>query len=138
MVLHRCIKVVFLGELPGALTETLSYAERVPQIELEQVAVSSGMSAISRMIDDGQYSQASAALKLPIDGSPDELELMGLKLAVAQHSLEPSRALQMVLAILREDPHQSTALKLYREFSLLQYQAGRSCLSHSHPPPALD
>jgi hypothetical protein len=60
---------------------------------------------------------------------------MRLKLAVAEQRLEPITALQSVLSFLRQEPRDPTALVLYQELSMLQYQAGRSCPSHSHPPP---
>jgi hypothetical protein len=65
------------------------------------------------------------------------LELLRLKLRVAEHELEPSTAIESVLSFLAAEPQHPAALELYRELSTLQYSSGHSCLSYSHPPPPL-
>lgn len=88
------------------------------------------------MIDDGRLAEAREQLEASTSHPPDLLELMRLKLQVAERQLEPSRALESVLRFLVADPRHPAALELYRELSMLQYSSGHSCLSNSHPPPA--
>jgi hypothetical protein len=92
--------------------------------------------SVRHLIDVGRLGEAREQL----DGSRGEpaelIELMRLKLAVAAREVEPSSALQAVISFLRKDPRHPAAIGLYQEFSMLQYQAGQSCPSHSHPPPA--
>lgn len=104
--------------------DTLDVARGLPE----------GLSSVSLLIDAGRLHEARAALE---HSSEDTrlVELMRLKLAVAERRLEPGSALQSVLGILGQDPSHPAALGLYQEFSLLQYQAGHSCPSYSHPPP---
>jgi hypothetical protein len=90
---------------------------------------------VARLIDTGQLDQAREQLDLSSDQPADLLQLMRLKLRVAERELEPSSALESVLSFLLADPEHAAALELYREFSMLQYSAGHSCLSNSHPPP---
>ena len=91
---------------------------------------------VSRLIDNGDLRGARLALKAAASSHPSELvELMRIKLAVTERVVDPGIALQTVVSILREAPRNQSALELYQELSMLQYQAGRSCLSHSHPPP---
>ncbi len=82
-----------------------------------------------------QTFRSAQELEVGAGDSPELVELMRLKLSVAEHKLEPSSALSSVIAFLRKDPGNPVALGLYQELSMLQYQAGRSCPSHSHPPP---
>jgi len=89
---------------------------------------------VSELIDSRQLSAAREQLESSSE-DPRLVELMRLKLAVVEQRLEPSSALQSVLSFLRQDPRDPTALGLYQELSMLQYEAGRSCPSHSHPPP---
>ncbi|MEY2932927.1 MAG: hypothetical protein RL033_3676 [Pseudomonadota bacterium] len=87
------------------------------------------------MIDDGRLGEARQQLDLTANQPADLLELLRLKLKVAERQLEPARALESVLTLLVADPHHPAALELYRELSLKQYSSGNSCLSNSHPPP---
>lgn len=89
---------------------------------------------VSSLIDSRRLSEARERLDSS-SADPRLVELMRLKLAVVEQRLEPSSALQTVLSFLRQDPKDPTALGLYQELSMLQYDAGRSCPSHSHPPP---
>jgi hypothetical protein len=92
--------------------------------------------AVARLIDDGRLGEARIELE-STEAEPKELvELVRLKLSVAARELDPSSALQSVIAFLRTAPRHPAALGLYQEFSLLQYEAGRSCPSYSHPPPS--
>jgi hypothetical protein len=61
-------------------------------------------------------------------------ELAALKREVEQQKLSPATALTRVLVFLRASPRHVAALRLYQELSELEYRAGRSTLSHSHPP----
>lgn len=88
------------------------------------------------MIDDGRLGEARQQLESNANQPADLLELMRLKLQVAERQLEPSTALESVLRFLTADPRHPAALELYRELSMLQYASGHSCLSNSHPPPA--
>jgi len=90
---------------------------------------------VSRLIDQGDLRGARLALKAITSQSGELVELMRIKLAVSERVVDPGIALQTVVNILRDAPRNQSALELYQELSMLQYQAGRSCLSHSHPPP---
>ena len=98
--------------------------------------LSDALRGVGQLIDAGRLREARAALE-DSDAEPQEmLALLRLKLSVAERELEPSSALQAVVAFLRNAPGHAAAMDLYQQFSMLQYQAGLSCLSHSHPPPA--
>ena len=97
--------------------------------------VSASLRAVGSLIDSGQLLEAQVQLDGSEGAPPELVELMKLKLAVAERRLEPSSALQSVIAFLRKDPRHPLAIGLYQEFSLQQYEAGHSCPSHSHPPP---
>lgn len=92
------------------------------------------LGVVSSLIDSRRLVEAREQLDSS-SADPRLVELMRLKLAVVEQRLEPSSALQTVLSFLRQDPKDPTALGLYQELSMLQYDAGRSCPSHSHPPP---
>jgi hypothetical protein len=89
-----------------------------------------------RLIDAGQLREARQRLENSVEQPADLLELVRLKLSVAERELPAASALESVMCFLLADPDHPAALQLYREFSMLQYQAGQSCVSHSHPPPA--
>jgi hypothetical protein len=91
---------------------------------------------VRQLIDVGHLLEAREQLDGSAEEPADLVELMRLKLSVAARELEPSSALQSVIAFLRKDPRHPAAIGLYQEFSMLQYQAGQSCPSNSHPPPA--
>jgi len=93
---------------------------------------------VRQLIDVGHLLEAREQLEGSAEEPADLVELMRLKLSVAARELEPSSALQSVIAFLRKDPRHPAAIGLYQEFSMLQYQAGQSCPSNSHPPPARD
>jgi hypothetical protein len=93
------------------------------------------LAGVGQLIDVGRFGDARQKLEVGGGDSPELVELMRLKLSVAEHQLEPSSALSSVIAFLRKDPGNPVALELYQELSMLQYQAGQSCPSHSHPPP---
>ncbi len=93
------------------------------------------MDDVAKLIELGKLGEAARALERLTAGEPADVELMRLRLAVASQELDPTLALQKVVALLRERPRHAGALRLYRELSALQYEAGRSCLSYSHPPP---
>ena len=79
---------------------------------------------------------ASRALCWRVTPSSDSLpeELSALKRDVEQLKLTPAAALPRVLAFLRAEPKHGAAQRLYQELSELEYRAGHSTLSHSHPP----
>ncbi len=91
---------------------------------------------IARLIDDGRLGEARQQLETSAGQPAELLELLRLKLQVAERQLEPATALESVLRFLLKDPRHPAALELYRELSMKQYASGRSCLSNSHPPPA--
>lgn len=91
---------------------------------------------IGQLIDVGQLREAREQLEFSVEEPIELVELMRLRLSVAAGELEPSSALQSVIGLLRKAPRHPAAMALYQEFSALQYQAGQSCLSNSHPPPA--
>jgi hypothetical protein len=92
---------------------------------------------VAQLIDAGRLGEARERLAQSVDQPADLLELMRLKLSVAEHILDPSSALESVLTFLMADPQHPTALELYRVLSMLQYSSGNSSFSHSHPPPPL-
>ena len=97
--------------------------------------MSASLRGVGSLIDAGELLEAQVQLDGSAGAPPELVELMKLKLAVAERRLEPSSALQSVIAFLRKDPRHPMAIGLYQEFSLQQYKAGDSCPSHSHPPP---
>ena len=92
---------------------------------------------VVQLIDAGRLAEARQQLDQSCGQPADLLELMRLKLSVAEHELEPSTAIESLLAFLTADPQHPVALELYRELSTLQFSSGHSCLSYSHPPPPL-
>jgi hypothetical protein len=94
------------------------------------------LTSILALIDSGKLGQAEQALFGVVEQPAELVELVRIKLSVARHDLDVGVALQNVVAFLRKDPSHPVALEIYQELSLSQYQAGHSCLSHSHPPPA--
>ena len=91
---------------------------------------------VIKLIDAGQLREAHQRLEDSGEHPADLLELVRLKLSVAERALPAASALESVMCFLMADPEHPAALELYRELSMLQYQAGQSCVSHSHPPPA--
>lgn len=97
--------------------------------------MSDRLETVVELIDEGRLEQARQVLR-GLANPPELVSLVELKLSVAEQQLDPGNALTSVVEFLRKSPKNPLALGLYREFSLAQYRAGRSCLSHSHPPPA--
>lgn len=97
--------------------------------------LSERLAGVGRLIDAGRLGEARIELEQSLDEPPELVELMRLKLRVAARELEPSTALARVVSVLERDPRHPAAKTLYRELSLMQYQAGQSCPSFSHPPP---
>lgn len=91
---------------------------------------------VSQLIDAGRIGEARIELEQSGSEPKELVALLRLKLSVAARELEPSSALQSVIAFLRNAPSHPAALGLYQEFSMLEYQAGQSSPAHSHPPPA--
>jgi hypothetical protein len=91
---------------------------------------------VGQLIDGGRIGEARIELEGSLGEPPELVELMRLKLRVAAREIEPSTALQRIVALLEKDPRHPAAMGMYRELSLLQYESGQSCPSFSHPPPA--
>ena len=100
-------------------------------------ALPSALRGVAQLINAGRFGEAREQLDLNYEQPADLLQLMRLKLSVAERALEPSSALESVLSLLMADPQHAAALELYRELSTLQYSSGNSCLSNSHPPPPI-
>ena len=97
--------------------------------------LSERLAHVGRLIDRGFIGEARVELE-GSDGEPPELvELMRLKLRVAARELEPSPALSRIVALLERQPGHPTAMRMYQELSIMQFRAGQSCASFSHPPP---
>jgi hypothetical protein len=111
----------------------------VVQLRSETSPTSRGLSerlaSVGRLIDSGRLGEARIELEQSQDEPPELVELLQLKLRVVAREIEPSAALSRLVAVLEHDPKHTVAMSLYRELSLLEYQAGQSCLSFSHPPP---
>jgi hypothetical protein len=111
----------------------------VVQLRSETAPASHGfgerLAGVGRLIDGGRLGEARIELEQSQNESPELVELMRLKLRVVAREIEPSTALARIVAVLERDPRHTAAMSLYRELSLLQYQAGQSCPSFSHPPP---
>jgi hypothetical protein len=111
----------------------------VVQLRSETSTASRGLSerlaGVGRLIDSGRLGEARIELEQSQDEPPELVELMQLKLRVVTREIEPSTALSRLVAVLERDPKHTAAMGLYRELSLLQYEAGQSCPSFSHPPP---
>lgn len=122
----------------GASTEGALHC-LVVQLRSESESASHGLgerlAGIGRLIDAGRLGEARIELDQSQSESPELVELMRLKLRVVAREIEPSSALSRIVALLERDPRHTVAMQLYRELSLLQYQAGQSCPSFSHPPP---
>jgi hypothetical protein len=112
--------------------------DRNLRIEIEPLprGLTERLANVGRLIDGGRIGEARIELE-GTEGEPPELvELMRLKLRVAAREIEATTALSRVVALLEKYPNHPEAMRVYRELSLLQYQAGESCPSFSHPPPA--
>jgi hypothetical protein len=111
----------------------------VVELRSETAAAAHGLSerlaGVGRLIDGGRLGEARIELEQSQNEPPELVELMRLKLRVVAREIEPSTALTRVVALLERDPKHPAAMSMYRELSLLQYQAGQSCPSFSHPPP---
>lgn len=103
--------------------------------EVPSRGLSERLAGVGRLIDGGRLGEARIELEQSQNESPELVELMRLKLRVVAREIEPSTALSRIVALLERDPHHPAAMSLYRELSLMQYQAGQSCPSFSHPPP---
>lgn len=97
--------------------------------------LSERLAGVGRLIDGGRFGEARIELEQSQNEPPELVELMRLKLRVVAREIEPSTALARIVAMLERDPRHPAAMSLYRELSLLQYEAGQSCPSFSHPPP---
>jgi hypothetical protein len=94
------------------------------------------LASVGQLIDGGRIGEARIELEGSQGEPPELVELMRLKLRVAAREIEPSTALQRIVALLEKNPRHPAAMGMYRELSLLQYESGQSCPSFSHPPPA--
>jgi hypothetical protein len=103
--------------------------ESLPRILTERLA------SVGQLIDGGRLGEARIELEGSQGEPPELVELMRLKLRVAAREIEAGTALSRVVALLEKYPGHPAAMSVYRELSLLQYQAGQSCPSFSHPPP---
>jgi hypothetical protein len=110
----------------------------VVELRIETAAAVHGLSerlaGVGRLIDGGRLGEARIELEQSQNEPPELVELMRLKLRVIAREIEPSTALARIVALLERDPRHPVAMSLYRELSLLQYEAGQSCPSFSHPP----
>lgn len=97
--------------------------------------LSERLADVGRLIDGGRLIEARSELERSQNEPPELVELMRLKLRVVAREIEPSTALARIVALLERDPKHPAVMHMYRELSLLQYQAGQSCPSFSHPPP---
>lgn len=111
----------------------------VVQLRTETSPSSHGFSerlaGVGRLIDGGRLGEARIELEQSENEPPELVELMRLKLRVVAREIEPGTALARIVAMLERIPKHPAAMSLYRELSLLQYEAGQSCPSFSHPPP---
>jgi hypothetical protein len=117
------------GELDCLVAQLLSDTEVAPR------GLSERLAGVGRLIDGGRLGEARIELEQSQNESPELVELMRLKLRVVAREIEPSTALSRIVVLLERDPNHPAAMSLYRELSLMQYQAGQSCPSFSHPPP---
>jgi hypothetical protein len=93
------------------------------------------LASVGQLIDGGRIGEARRELEGSQGEPPELVELMRLKLRVAAREIEAGTALSRVVALLEKYPNHPAAMSVYRELSLLQYKAGQSCPSFSHPPP---
>jgi hypothetical protein len=112
--------------------------DRTLRIEIEPLPreLTERLVSVGRLIDGGRIGEARIELEGSGGEPPELIELMRLKLRVAAREIEATTALSRVVALLEKYPNHPAAMGVYRELSLLQYQAGQSCPSFSHPPPA--
>jgi hypothetical protein len=99
-------------------------------------ALGERLANIGRLIDGGRLGEARIELEGSQGEPPELVELVRLKLRVAAREIEAGTALSRIVALLEKYPNHPAAMSVYRELSLLQYRAGQSCPSFSHPPPS--
>jgi hypothetical protein len=127
------------GDGPPRASRARALDCSVVQLRSETAAASVGLSerlaGVGRLIDGGRLGEARIELEQSPDEPPELVELMRLKLRVVAREIEPSTALARIVALLERFPKHPAAMSMYRELSMLQYEAGQSCPSFSHPPP---
>jgi hypothetical protein len=104
------------------------------QIECLPRVLTERLASVGQLIDGGRLGEARIELEGSQGEPPELVELMRLKLRVAAREIEAGTALSRIVALLERSPGHPAAMNVYRELSLLQYQAGQSCPSFSHPP----
>lgn len=91
------------------------------------------LESIDGLIDQKKYDEAAAMLA-GTEGQASA-DVLRIKLAIRQETIEPGTAMQRLIAIMRSDPKTPRAQDVYREVSSLAYRSASSTMAHSHPPP---
>jgi hypothetical protein len=90
---------------------------------------------IDALIEAGDFEAARAALAG--GGTPEpRVELLRIKLGLADGSLPAELGVQRLTQLMRKDPHLEGAKELYQRAANDAYAQRRSNMAHSHPPPA--
>lgn len=92
--------------------------------------------SIDALVERGDYVGARTALARTSE-NPALSELLEVKLALREETVQPQVAMNRLLTLMRKDAKLPGVQELYREASRLSYDEGASSLSHSHPPPPM-
>lgn len=92
------------------------------------------LSSIDQLIDSGDYDKARSELAAH-DPKKPEVELVAIKLGLADQSLSSHVCMQKLIDILRRHPDTPGAKELYQKASSQSYTEHSSTYAHSHPPP---
>jgi len=92
--------------------------------------------SIDALVERGDLAEARSALSQRTE-NPALSELLDVKIALLDESIQPQVAMNRLLALMRKDAKLPGLQELYREASKISYEGGASSLSHSHPPPPM-
>jgi len=91
---------------------------------------------VDDLIESGDFGGARAALAAA-QGPGALKELCEVKIGLVEGTLKPQLAMNRLLVLMRQDANLPGSHELYKEASQASYEAGRSSLAHSHPPPPM-
>jgi hypothetical protein len=91
---------------------------------------------IDELLEHGDFAGARQKLE-ETRGNPALAEIVQVKLGLLDGSLAPQLAMNRLLVLMQKDANVPGAHDLYRQASERAYEAGRSSLAHSHPPPPM-
>jgi hypothetical protein len=92
--------------------------------------------SIDALVESGDFALAREALRTE-EGNLAFVELLEVKIALLDGSLQPQLVMNRLLALMRKDAKIPGLQELYRAAADMSYDRGSSSLSHSHPPPPI-